>query len=151
MGRVDLFINSSLRVKGWAWSSFSAVQSCSKHQMERRSCRPVLLSRETPGANQQLQSPQQADTRHKPAAVVQSWWNCQARQPDWGEAMEVASCHRNLKSSSWVSFSKWQRYHSWAQQHYVRWTNTCMMLEKNSEVKWTKLSACFPLSVGSYL
>ena len=50
-----------------------------------------------------VQSFQQADTRHEPAAVVQSWKHCKASQLACGEVMEVASC-RNPTSSSWVSF-----------------------------------------------
>jgi hypothetical protein len=59
MGDMDLFSNSSLG----ASSIFLAVQSHSKHQI-------CMISAAAD------QSFRQTDTRHEPAATVQSWSNC---------------------------------------------------------------------------
>jgi hypothetical protein len=100
-----------------------------------------------------VQSFQQVDTRHEPAAVVQSWRNHKAGQLAWGEAAETASCRRSLMSCSW-----WVSLHGgittgWAQQCYARQIYTCVSLAKNSKMEQTKpmFSAHLPLSMGPYL
>ena len=72
-----------------------------------------------------VQSFQQADTRHKPATVVQSWRNHQAHQPAWGKATVSASCLKNLSSSSWVSFSQRRCYHKVSSTMLYK-VNQCM-------------------------
>ena len=110
---------------------------------------------QTPNMTQQLQTSQssrQANTRHKPAPVVQSWENCQACQLAWGEAAEVVSCCRTSWAVLWQVSLNVGITTSWSQQHYIRRNSTCMSLAKNSKVEQTKpmLSAHLPLSVRSY-
>jgi hypothetical protein len=75
-----------------------------------------------------VQSPQQVDTTHEPAAIVQSWRNCKVCQPTWSKAAEAARSHRNFMRSSLASFSLWHHYHKLAQQCYVYW----LVLSANS-------------------
>ena len=105
---------------------------------------------QTPNMTQQLQTSQssrQANTRHKPAPVVQSWENCQACQLAWGEAAEVVSCCRTSWAVLWQVSLNVGITTSWSQQHYIRRNSTCMSLAKNSKVEQTKpmLSAHLPL------
>jgi len=71
------------------------------------------LGRQTPGSNRQLMSSQQTDTKHEPAAVVQSWRNHQAWQQAWGEVAGASSGHRKPRSSSSASLSQRWHYHKW--------------------------------------
>ena len=96
------------------------------------------LGRQTPGTNWQLQSSSFSQTS----------------QPARDEAAEAASCCWNLTALlGWISSLNGSIATSWAQQHYVKQTNTCLSLAKNSMVEQTKpkLSAHPSVSVRSYL
>ena len=49
--------------------------------------------------------------------------------------------HRNLMSSSWVSFSQWQCYHELSSTKLCKVNNTSMLLVKNSEVEKNQTNA----------
>jgi hypothetical protein len=99
-------------------------------------------------------SSRQTDTRHKLVAVVQTWRNHQAHQPTFWQA-GTRALGMNINRPE-ARLWKWQAATrtsqavlrqfsldgyittSWAQQCYVRPTNTCVPLSKNSKVEQTK-------------
>ena len=135
MGEVDLLSNSSLGASLiFFWQHFSPIAN-TKYDSA------AADTRHEPATT--VQSFQQPDSRHEPATVVQSWRNCQACQTAAGTLWAVLG-QVSLNGNITIS---------WVQKRYVKQTNTCVSLVKNSEVEQTKprLNASLPLSVGSYL
>ena len=143
MGKVDSFLGG----KPDLWLQFSPLantkyDSAAADQSSRQADTRLELA---------VYSPVFSASRYQ-TAVVQSWRNSQAHQPAWGEATEMSSCWGASRAVlRWVSLNG--NITSRAQQCYVSWTNTCILLAKNSKAKQIKprLNATVPLSVGSYL
>ena len=115
---MDLFSNSSL---GWAWSSCSAVQSHSKHQMRQSS----PFSQQGPGSCSSIQ-------KKPPGSPTGLRWGHRSDKLPAGTSKAVLG---------WVSLNG-SNITSWAQQRYVKQINPWLWLVKTSEVEQTKAQRC---------